>query len=97
MISTETDDLEFNHWLEIESQLVSDYSKSNKHSTSALIAAWARKAWHASVRRESPLLENDCLIGQVLFEKGTPKQDLIKHAESAYKASIEERIKENEK
>lgn len=91
MISNEKDDLEFNHWLEIESQIVSDYSKSNKHSTSALIAAWARKAWHASIRRESlELLENDCLIGHTLFAKGTPKKDLIKYAENAHKARIVE-------
>jgi hypothetical protein len=84
-----SNEIEFKHWLEIESMALSLISKSDKHSMSALIVIWARKAWHASVRRKSlELLENDCLIGHTVFMKGTLKKDLIEHAERAYEASI---------
>lgn len=33
-------------------------------------------------------LENDCMIGQVWFMKGTPVSALIKNAEKAYKAEV---------
>lgn len=39
-------------------------------------------------------LQNDCMIGQTWFMKGTPVANLIKHAESVYKA---EAIAQNSK
>lgn len=36
--------------------------------------------------RESMTLDNDCMIDQTWFMKGTPVADLIKHAEGVYKA-----------
>ena len=37
---------------------------------------------------DSMVLENDCMIGQVWFMKGTPVSALIKNAEKAYKAEV---------
>lgn len=37
---------------------------------------------------ETLLLENDCMIGQFWFMKGTPVSALIKHAEEIYKAEV---------
>ncbi|MCG7219517.1 hypothetical protein [Acinetobacter sp. AG3] len=42
----------------------------------------------------NPLLQNDCMIGQTWFMKGTPVANLIKHAEGVYKA---EAIAQNSK
>lgn len=43
---------------------------------------------------ENLKLENDCMIGQTWFMKGTPVANLIKHAEGVYKA---EAIAQNSK
>lgn len=43
---------------------------------------------------ECNTLENDCMIGQMWFMKGTPVTNLIKHAEGVYKA---EAIAQNSK
>ena len=36
--------------------------------------------------KSEPVLENNCMIGQLWFPKGTPVSALIKHAEDEYKA-----------
>ncbi|WP_252717713.1 hypothetical protein [Acinetobacter seifertii] len=41
-----------------------------------------------------PLLQNDCMIGQTWFMKGTPVANLIKHSEKVYQA---EAIAQNSK
>ncbi|PPZ93784.1 hypothetical protein C5B41_13780 [Acinetobacter ursingii] len=43
---------------------------------------------------ESQTLDNDCMIGQTWFMKGTPVANLIKHAEKVYQA---EAIAQNSK
>ncbi len=59
-----------------------------------LMGAWM--AWQASKAQAVPeqVLENDCMIGQTWFMKGTSVSALIKHAEGVYKA---EAIAQNSK
>ncbi|GEM_PF-2452596 len=44
--------------------------------------------WQARAQPEPTLLENDCMIDQVWFMKGTPVINLIKHAEGVYQAEV---------
>lgn len=60
-------------------------------------AIWEKKELELKASKEqleNLKLENDCMIGQTWFMKGTPVANLIKHAEGVYKA---EAIAQNSK
>lgn len=45
------------------------------------------QAWQAA-KNEDRLLEQDCMINQIWFMKGTPKQHLINYAAKVYRAEV---------
>ncbi len=62
--------------------------KNDSYIYDEIIFMWDCWINRAKKQHESQLLENDCMIDQTWFMKGTSIANLIKHAENVYKAEV---------